>query len=66
MIGTWESLEFNNPADPELPMGIFMFTDEFIAFDHLYNTAEIVKLVIDGDTDKENNEEDAMMNFWTP
>lgn len=47
MIATWEKIKFSNPANPEFPLGVFIFTDELIAFDHLFNTADIIKLVID-------------------
>lgn len=52
MIGSWERLEFKNPVKPELPLGIFTLTDELIAFDHLYNTAEVIKVV---DTEEEDS-----------
>ncbi|MBN2407035.1 MAG: anthranilate synthase component I [Elusimicrobia bacterium] len=45
IIRTWEDINFKNRTDPELPAGIFMFSDEIIVFDHLHNTAEIIKLV---------------------
>ncbi len=51
IIKSWEKIEFSNVQNPELPLGIFIFTDEVIAFDHLYNTADIIKLVIDGENE---------------
>ena len=45
MIGTWEKIDFKNPSNPELPLGIFIFIDEFIVFDHMHNTAEVIRLV---------------------
>ncbi|MFH1416299.1 MAG: anthranilate synthase component I [Elusimicrobiota bacterium] len=47
IIASWEKLKFENPSDLGLPLGVFIFTDELIAFDHLYNTADIIKLAID-------------------
>lgn len=49
IIGSWEKIKFSNPSEPQLPMGVFIFADELIAFDHLYNTAEIIKLVVEGE-----------------
>ncbi|MEA3506293.1 MAG: anthranilate synthase component I family protein [Elusimicrobiota bacterium] len=45
MIGEWEDIKFNNPSLAGIPEGVFLFTDEFIVFDHLFNTARVIKLI---------------------
>lgn len=58
IISCWENIRFSNPKDPDPAMGILMFIDEFISFDHLFNTADIVKLAIDNDDDTELSEDE--------
>ncbi|MFC2061815.1 anthranilate synthase component I [Elusimicrobiota bacterium] len=48
-IGTWEKIKFDNSNDIALPLGILVFADEMIVFDHIYNTVEIIKLVEEDD-----------------
>ncbi len=45
MIETFENLCLENRPAAGEPLGVFIFSDEIIAFDHLHNTAEIIKLV---------------------
>jgi len=44
IIATWEKIDFGNPASPKLPLAVFCFIDEYLSFDHLHNTVEIIKL----------------------
>jgi anthranilate synthase component 1 len=57
IIDTWENIGFKNPSEPEMPLGMLIYTDEIIAFDHLYNTVEIIKLVIKDQGDSHAAEE---------
>ncbi len=46
IISTWENIKFKKSNNLDI-IGIFIFIDEIIAFDHFYRTAEIIKLVFE-------------------
>ncbi|MGM0568375.1 MAG: anthranilate synthase component I [Elusimicrobiota bacterium] len=52
IIETFEDIKLDYPRGELFPLGLFMFTDEIIAFDHLHNTAEIIKLIDDKGSEK--------------
>ena len=52
IIQTWENIKFNNADNFSTPLGVFIFADEIIAFDHLHKTVEVIKLITNGETEK--------------
>ncbi len=50
MIGSWEDIDFTKVSLENVPSALFMFIDEFIVFDHLYNIAQIIKLIDEKDS----------------
>ncbi len=48
LIRSFENISFKKRDKDRFPPGVFMFIDEIISFDHLYNTAEIIKITEKG------------------